>query len=131
MAEEHSDYHDANSFTLKDLDQSTSTNNLAIQQNPKRPLKPVVQSYLKAFIKITRQETKAAHHLDILKRSLEEERPLKGLTPTIKHNISKAPAHLVINWNTVLHDTGVKLTQLLVDYWMDQKLTLDLEFEKV
>ena len=65
MAEEHSDYHDVNSFTLKDLDQSTSTNTLAIQHNTKRPLKPVVQSYLKVFIKITRQETKAAHHLDI------------------------------------------------------------------
>ena len=131
MAEEHSDYHNANSFTLKDLDQSTSTNTLATQQITKRPLKPLVQSYLKAFIKITRQETKAAHHLDILRRSLEEERPPKGLTPSIKHNISKAPAHLIINWNTTLHETGIKLTQLLVDYWTNQKLTLDLEFEKV
>ena len=29
----------------------------------------------------------------------------------------------------ILHDTGVKLTKVLVDYWNDQKLAQGLEFE--
>ena len=42
---------------------------------------------------------------------------------------SKAPPHLVIQWNMILHETGVKLTKVLVDYWNDQKLAQGLEFE--
>ena len=64
----------------------------------------------------------------ILKKALEDERPPKGLTPNIKH-ISKAPPHLVIQWNSILHETEEKLTKVLVDYWNDQKLAQGLEFE--
>ena len=90
-----------------------------------------MQHYLKALIKITRQETNAAHHLETLQKALEDERPPKGLTPSIKHNISKAPPHLVIQWNSILHETGEKLTKVLVDYWNDQKLAQRLEFERL
>ena len=62
-------------------------------------------------------------------KEIEDKRPPKGLTPNIKHNISKAPPHLVIQWNTIIHETGVKLTKVLVDYWNDQKLAQGLEFE--
>ena len=48
MDREQSDYHDANSFALKDLDQSTSANTLVRHNIPSKPLKPVVQHYLKA-----------------------------------------------------------------------------------
>ena len=85
-----------------------------------------MQHYLKALIKITRQETKAAHHLE---KALEDKRPPKGLTPSIKHNISKASLHLVIQWNSILHETGEKLTKALVDYWNYQKVAQGLEFE--
>ena len=73
MEEQQSDYHDANSFAQNELDQSTSTNTLVGGNTPWKPLKPVVQHYLKALIKITRQETKAAHHLEILNRAIEDE----------------------------------------------------------
>ena len=129
MEDQHSDYHNANSFTQNELDQSTSTNTLVRGNIPWKPLKPVVQHYLKALIKITRQETKAAHHLEILNRAIEDKQPPNGLTPGIKHNISKAPPHLVIQWNMILHDTGVKLIKILVDYWNGQKLAQGLEFE--
>ena len=61
MEEQHSDYHNANSFTQNELDQSTSTNTLVRGNIPQKPLKPVVEHYLKALIKITRQETKAGN----------------------------------------------------------------------
>ena len=61
MEEQHSDYHNANSFTQNELDQSTSTNTLVRGNILQKPLKPVVQNYLKALIKITRQETKASN----------------------------------------------------------------------
>ena len=89
MEEQQSDYHDTNSFAQNKLDQSTSTNTLVRGNTPQKPLKPVVQHYLKALIKI-RQETKAAHHLETLNKAIEDEQPPKGLTPNIKHNISKA-----------------------------------------
>ena len=31
----------------------------------------------------------------------------------------------------ILHETGVKLTKVLVDYWNDQKLAQRLEFEQL
>ena len=131
MEGQQSDYHDANSFAQNELDQSTSPSTLVRGNTPWKTLKPVVQHYLKALIKITRQETKAAHHLEILKKALEDERPPKGLTPNCKHNISKAPPHLVIQWNLILHETGEKLTKVLVDYWNDQKLAQGPEFERL
>ena len=73
MEEQNSDYHDANSFAQNKLDQSTSTNTLVRGNIPQKQLKPVVQHYLKALIKITRQETKAAHHLEILNKAIEDE----------------------------------------------------------
>ena len=129
MEEPKSDYHDANSFPLNDLDQTTSTTYLSQEKKQRTPLKPVVQHYLKALIKITRLETKATHHLETLKKALEDQRPPKGLTPNIKHNISKAPADLVIEWNSILHETGEKLTKVLINYWQDQQTIQQLEFE--
>ena len=129
MEGQHSDYHNANSFVQNKLDQSTSTSTLVRGNTPLKPLRPVVQHYLKVLIKIARQETKAAHHLETLKKALEDERPPKGLTPSIKHNISKAPPHLVIQWNLMLHETAEKLTKVLVDYWNDQKVAQGLEFK--
>ena len=70
MQGQQSDYHDANSFAQNELDQSTSTSTLVRGNTPWKPLKPVVQNYLKALIKITRQETKSAHHLETLKKAL-------------------------------------------------------------
>ena len=131
MEEPKSDYHDTNSFPLNDLDQTTSTTYLSPEKKQRTPLKPVVQHYLKALIKITRLETKATHHLETLKKALEDQRPPKGLTPNIKHNISKAPADLVIEWNSILHETGEKLTKVLINYWQDQQTIQQLEFERL
>ena len=59
MEELKSDYHNANSYPLNDLDQTTSTTHLSQEKKQRTPLKPVVQHYLKALIKITRLETKS------------------------------------------------------------------------
>ena len=127
MEEQKTDYHNTNSFPLNELDQTMSTTNLAQEKRQRTPLKPVVQHYLKALIKITRLETKATHHLETLNKALEDERPPKGLTPNIKHNISKAPADLVIEWNRIPHETGERLTKVLIDYWQDQQTVQQLE----
>ena len=50
MEEEKIDYHDANSFPLNELDQTTSTTNLTHEKKQRIPLKPVVKHYLKALI---------------------------------------------------------------------------------
>ena len=67
--------------------------------------------------------------METLKKALEDERPPKGLTPSIKCNILKEPPHLVIKWYLILHETAEKLTKVLVHYWNDQKLTQGLQFE--
>ena len=67
--------------------------------------------------------------METLKKALEDQQPPKGLTPNIKHNISKAPADLVIEWNSILHETGEKLTKVLINYWQDQQTIQQLEFE--
>ena len=48
------------------------------------PLKPVVQHYLKALIKITRLETKATHHLETLKKA-QEKKQRTPLKPVVQH----------------------------------------------
>ena len=73
MEEQQSDYHDANSLAQNKLDQSTSTITLVRVNTSRKSLRSVVQHNFKALIKITKQETKAAHHLEILKRTLEDE----------------------------------------------------------
>ena len=82
------DYTQASSFAQNDLDETTSTTDLEINKNTK-PFKPVEQAYLKAFIKITRQRTKANHHHIVLNEALATEQPPRGLTPNIRHNIPK------------------------------------------
>ena len=52
---------------------------------------------------------------------------LKGLKPTIKHNISKAPADLVIEWNSILHETGEKLTKVLLTIGKTSRIRTFLE----
>ena len=90
MEELKSDYHDANSYPLNDLDQTTSTTHLSQEKKQRTPLKPVVQHYLKALIKITPLETKATHQSSNIKtkKSLELYGTTKKIpdTKTIWHN---------------------------------------------
>ena len=114
------DYTQASPFAQNDLDESTSTTDLETNRNTK-PFKPVEQAYLKAFIKITRQRTKANHHHIVLNEALATEQPPRGLTPNIRHNIPKLPADLIIKWNQTLFQTANKLTEILDNYWINQK----------
>ena len=88
MEELKRDYHDANSFPLNDLDQTTSTTNLSQEKKQRTPLKPVVQHYLKALIKITRLETKATHNGSNKKITKYKSLELFGTTPTKTANIN-------------------------------------------
>ena len=91
--EEHSQ---ASSFVQNKLDEQTSTSDLDTLRQQK-PFWPVEHAYLKAFIKISRQKTKADHHHMVLNEALKKERPPRGLTPVIRHNIPKPPADLIIS----------------------------------
>ena len=124
-------YFNARSNLTEERDTGTSTTDLTGNQANKKPLKPIVQAYLKALIKITRQIERSSHHKSLLTEALKLERPPRGLTPTIKHNIARAPTDLIINWNKALHETGITLTTILVEYWTGQLETLHIEFEKV
>ena len=110
--------------------ETTSTSDLDTLKQTKL-FQPVEQAYLKAFIKITRQKTKADHHHLVLNEALRIECPPRGLTPNIRHNIPKPPADLIIKWNQTLFNTATKLTELLSQYWTNQKEELDLEFERL
>ena len=122
------EYSQASSFVQNELDEQTSTSDTLRQQ---KPFWPVEQAYLKAFIKITRQKTKADHHHMVLNEALKNERPPKGLTPVIRHNIPKPPADLIISWNQILFTTATKLMEKLSQYWANQKEELELEFERL
>ena len=75
-----STYQQANSFTQDPLDETTSTSDLTAPI-VKRPFKAIEQVYLKAFIKLTCQKSKAQHHHRTLEEALRLERPPRGLTP--------------------------------------------------
>ena len=64
----------------------------------------------------------------VLNEALKNERPPRGLTPNIRHNIPKPPADLIISWNQILFNTVTKLTEKLSQYWANQK-ELELEFD--
>ena len=85
MEEQKSDYHDANSFPLNELDQTTSTTNLSQEKRQRTPLRPVVQHYLKALIKITRLETKATH-LMVAHKKLKNDGRLLELSNSHQYN---------------------------------------------
>ena len=38
---------------------------------------------------------------------------------------------MIIDWNETLHNTAIKLTELLASHWEDQKLALDLEYQRL
>ena len=78
-----------------------------------------------------RQKTKADHHHMALNEALKNERPPRGLTPNIRHNIPKPPADLIISWNQILFTTATKLTEKLSQYWANQKEELELEFDRL
>ena len=66
----------------------------------------------------------------VLNEALKNERPPRGLTPNIRHNIPKPPADLIISWNQILFNTVTKLTEKLSQYWTNQK-ELELEFDQL
>ena len=123
-------YQQANSFAQDPLDETTSTSDLTTPI-AKRPFKPIEQVYLKAFIKLTHQKSKAQHHHRTLEEALRLERLPRGLTPNIKHNIPKAPTSLIIKWNQSLFRTAKELTEILSTYWSEQIQEIDFEFEKL
>ena len=125
-----STYQQANSFAQDPLDETTSTSDLTAPIE-KRPFKPIEQVYLKAFIKLTHQKAKAQHHHRTLEEALRLERPPRGLTPNIKHNIPKAPTSLIIKWNQSLLRTAKDLTEILSTFWSEQVQDIDFEFEKL
>ena len=127
---ETSTYQEVNSLAQDPLDETTSASDLTAPIE-KRPLKPIEQVYLKAFIKLTRQKAKAQHHHRTLEEALRLERPPRGLTPNTKHNIPKAPTSLIIKWNQSLLGTAKDLTEILSTYWSEQVQEIDFEFEKL
>ena len=128
--ENQAEYTQVSSFPQDELDEQTSTSDLQSAIKTK-PFKPIEQAYLKAFIKITRQRTKVDHHYLVLNEALRNEHPPKGLTPNIRHNIPKPPPGLIIKWNQALFTTATKLTEILSEYWVNQKEELDIEFERL
>ena len=128
--ENQAEYIQVSSFPQDELDEQTSTSDLQDTTKTK-PFKPIEQAYLRAFIKITRQRTKADHHYIVFNEALRNECPPKGLTPNIRHNIPKPPPGLIIKWNQALFTTATKLTEILSEYWVNQKEELNIEFERL
>ena len=71
------------------------------------------------------------HHYLVLNEALRNECPPKRLTPNIRHIIPKPPPGLIIKWNQALFTTATKLTEILSEYWGNQKEELDIEFERL
>ena len=87
--ENQAEYIQVSSFPQDELDEQTSTSDLPNTTKTK-PFKPIEQAYLKAFIKITRQRTKADHYYIVLNEALRNKCPPKGLTPNIRHNMQNS-----------------------------------------
>ena len=68
--------------------------------------------------------------LNKIKEGVQEEQ--KARRPTSNRIIKQASkADLVIEWNSILHETGEKLTKVLINYWQDQQTIQQLEFERL
>ena len=128
--ENQAEYTQVSSFPQDELDEQTSTSDLQSATKTK-PFKPIEQAYVKAFFKITRQRTRVDHHYLVLNKALRNKCPPKGLVPNIRHNIPKPPPGFIINWNQALFTTATKLTEILSEYWGNQKEELDIEFERL
>ena len=123
-------FKDAHEYSMKETDETTSTTDLE-KKSEVKAFNKTTQSYLKAFIKLTRQQVKATHHLTVLRKTIKEHRPPRGLTPSIKHNIPKAPPSLIVQWNLALQETGEKLTNILIEYWENQVQEVSYEQERL
>lgn len=86
------------------------------------------QGFFRALIKVTRQRAKATHHIQLLTLAIDNKRPPRGLLPRVSVQIPEQPLMFTVNWEEVLYTTGLKLTQLLLDFWQEriERLSHDL-----
>ena len=86
-----------------------------------------IQAHIKALVKLTRQQTKAQHHIEILTIAIDKEHPPKGLVPRVTLKIPNITAQFLINWEEELHRCSIKLTKQLLRYWQERLTELQTE----
>jgi hypothetical protein len=114
---------------------NASTHSIAQQTSEreltKQPFDSRTQAHLKVLIKLTRQNVKANHHIEILAKCVEEKRPPKGLVPRINPRLPITTSSFILDWEETLHLTGLKLTQKLLDYWTERSMQLQIELKQI
>ena len=102
---------------------STSLVTAAISEPDTRskPFGSIVQAHVKVLIKLSRQRERATHHTEVLTEAIGNNRPPKGLVPRINPRIPEASANFTLDWEKELHNTGLKLTQKLLEFWKSKQ----------
>jgi hypothetical protein len=76
------------------------------------------------LIRLTRQEQKALHHIEILSEAIANNRPPRGLVPRITPRLPDTTGTFTLSWETILHNTGLELTRKLEEYWAARQIKI-------
>ena len=105
-----------------------STSNLS---NTETELNSTQQGYIKAITKLVRSIERANHHIQLLNTAIDKKTPPRGLIPKIGPKISHTPGKFIIKWEGIQQETGLHLTETLIDYWIDRANKLSEELDPI
>jgi hypothetical protein len=114
-----------------DTEETVSSHEITPQIEEVEPFNSKSQAYIKALIKLTRQSKKAIHHIELLQKAIDTERPPRGLIPRVNPRLPDTPIAFLLEWEEELHRSGLAFTQQLKNYWTNRKQSIDKDFEPV
>jgi hypothetical protein len=96
-----------------------------------KPFDSRTQAHLKVLIKLTRQKEKATHHIEVLAEATQLNRPPRGLVPRINARLPDTSATFTLDWEEILHQTGLKLTHKLLEFWTLRQIKIQEELKRI
>ena len=83
-------------------------------------LKPHNRAIFKVLKDIRLRQTRSQHHLELIDKAISDGVVLNGLRREVRPQIPDQPIDLVIKWEQAHLDFGLKLQQLLQEYWTEK-----------
>lgn len=90
-----------------------------------------LRGYVKVLQKLTRGIEKANYQSSLLQSAIKNNRPPPGLLPKVIPRIPDFPSDFVIEWEVTSMETGLSLTKLLQEYWVDRANRLGKECQPI
>ena len=105
-----------------------STSNLS---NTENRIEQYTARIYQSHKKLVRSIETANHHIQLLNTAIDKKTPPRGLIPKISPKISDIPGKFIIKWEGIQQETGLHLTEILRDHWIDRANKLSKELDPI